>query len=107
MLSIKSEKKILIFSYLILISISLLLSTTIFAWTGSERLITITGHISNIKGMVITLDKIHVFYPAIEIYIPDWVVVGSYVGVSYYKENNKNCYLWIEKPGEQDNVGCP
>ena len=60
---------------------------------------TITGEVTNIKGMVITLDKTKIFYPAIEIDVPDWAIKGAKASMSYYPKNYKNYYYEIVKPG--------
>ena len=65
---------------------------------------TVTGELTNINGMVITLDKTKIFYPAIEINVPDWAVQGSKVSMSYYTKNYKKYYYEIIKPGEKYNV---
>jgi hypothetical protein len=97
-------KRLILFS-LILVSISILISTGVSsALARSERIMTITGEITNIKGMVITLDKTKIFYPAIEIDIPDWAIVGSKVSMSYYTKNYKEYYYEIVKPGENFKV---
>jgi len=94
----------LIFLSLIMVSISIVLSTGAPAQARSEIIMTITGEVTNIKGMVITLDKTKIFYPAIEIDIPDWAIKGSKVGMSYYTKNYKQYYYEMVKPGEKFKV---
>ena len=65
---------------------------------------TVTGEVTNINGMVITLDKTKIFYPAIEINVPDWAAQGSKVSMSYYTKNYKEYYYEIVKPGEKYKV---
>jgi hypothetical protein len=71
------------------------------ASSASERIMTTTGEETNIKGMVITLGKNNVYYPAIEINVPDFAIVGSKVSLSYHVRNSKNYYYEIVKPGEK------
>ena len=94
----------LIFLSLIMVSISIVLSTGAPAQARSKTIMTITGEVTNIKGMVITLDKTKIFYPAIEIDVPDWAIKGSKVSMSYYTKNYKNYYYEIVKPGEKFKV---
>jgi hypothetical protein len=96
-------RRLLLFS-LILVSISIVIATGMPAQARSEIIMTITGEVTNIKGMVITLDKTNIFYPAIEIDIPDWAIVGSKVSMSYYTKNYKKYYYEIVKPGEKCKV---
>jgi hypothetical protein len=96
-------RRLLLFS-LILVSISIVIATGVTAQARSEIIMTITGEVTNIKGMVITLDKTNIFYPAIEIDIPDWAIVGSKVSMSYYTKNYKKYYYEIVKPGERCKV---
>jgi hypothetical protein len=99
----KGIKKLFLISF-ILVSISILLSTAASAQSTGEEIATITGGITNIKGMVITLDKTNVFYPAIEVDVPDWAIVSSIASLSYYVKNYKNYYYEIVKPGEKFKV---
>jgi hypothetical protein len=96
-------RRLLLFS-LILVFISIVIATGVTAQARSEIIMTITGEVTNIKGMVITLDKTNIFYPAIEIDIPDWAIVGSKVSMSYYTKNYKKYYYEIVKPGERCKV---
>jgi len=96
-------KRLILFS-LILAFISIVISTGVTAQARSEKIMTITGGITNIKGMVITLDRTKIFYPAVEIDIPDWAIVGSKVSMSYYTKNYKKYYYEIVKPGERYKV---
>jgi hypothetical protein len=96
-------RRLILFS-LILVSISIMIATGMPAQARSEIIMTITGEVTNIKGMVITLDKTNIFYPAIEIDIPDWAIVGSKVSMSYYTKNYKKYYYEIVKPGEKCKV---
>jgi hypothetical protein len=96
-------RKLILFS-LILVSISIVIATGMPAQARSEIIMTITGEVTNIKGMVITLDKTNIFYPAIEIDVPDWAIEGVKVSISYYTKNYKNYYYEIVKPGEKFNV---
>jgi len=95
--------RLILFS-LILVSISIVISTGVPAQARSEKIMTITGGVTNIKGMVITLDKTNIFYPAIEIAIPDWAIKGAKVSMSYYTKNYKKYYYEIVKPGEKFKV---
>ena len=99
----KKMRRLILFS-LILVSISILIATGMPAQARSEIIMTITGEVTNIKGMVITLDKTTIFYPAIEINVPDWAVQGSKVSMSYYTKNYKKYYYEIVKPGEKFKV---
>jgi len=94
----------LIYLSLIMVSISIALSTGAPAQARSEKIMTITGEVTNIKGMVITLDKAKIFYPAIEIDVPDWAIKGTKVSMSYYTKNYKKYYYEIVKPGERCKV---
>ncbi|MFZ0449989.1 MAG: hypothetical protein WAL98_12175 [Desulfatiglandaceae bacterium] len=96
-------KKLILFS-LMLVSISLSISTVAFTQSTGEEIMTITGGVTNIKGMVLTLDKSNIFYPAIEVDVPDWAIVGSKASLSYYVKNYKNYYYEIVKPGEKFKV---
>jgi hypothetical protein len=96
-------KKLILFS-LMLVSISLSISTVAFTQSTGEEIMTITGEVTNIKGMVLTLDKSNIFYPAIEVDVPDWAIVGSKASLSYYVKNYKNYYYEIVKPGEKFKV---
>jgi hypothetical protein len=96
-------RRLILFS-LILVSISIVISTGVPAQARSETIMTITGEVTNIKGMVITLDKTNIFYPAIEIDIPDWAIKGSKVSMSYDTKNYKKYYYEIVKPGEKFKV---
>jgi len=89
---------------LILVSISIVLSTGMPVQARSEKIMTITGEVTNIKGMVITLNKTTIFYPAIEIDVPDWAIKGVRVSMSYYTKNYKKYYYEIVKPGEKFKV---
>ena len=94
----------LIYLSLIMVSISIVLSTGAPAQARSEIIMTITGEVTNINRMVITLDKTKIFYPAIEIDVPDWAIKGAKVSMSYYTKNYKNYYYEIVKPGERYKV---
>ena len=94
----------LILCSLILACISIVISTGMPAQARSERIMTVTGEVTNINGMVITLDKTKIFYPAIEINVPDWAAQGSKVSMSYYTKNYKKYYYEIVKPGEKYKV---
>jgi len=96
-------RRLILFS-LILVSISIVISTGVPAQARSEIIMTITGEVTNIKGMVITLDKTKIFYPAIEIDVPDWAIKGAKVSMSYYTKNYKQYYYEIVKPGEKFKV---
>jgi len=96
-------RRLILFS-LILVSISIVIATGMPAQARSEEIMTITGEVTNIKGMVITLDKTNIFYPAIEIDVPDWAIEGVEVSMSYYTKNYKNYYYEIVKPGEKFDV---
>ena len=99
----KKMRRPILFS-LILVSISILIATGMPAQARSEIIMTITGEVTNIKGMVITLDKAAIFYPAIEIDVPDWAIKGVKVSMSYYTKNYKQYYYEIVKPGEKFKV---
>jgi hypothetical protein len=71
------------------------------AYGGSDIIMTLTGKISAIKGMVLTLDRTYKFYPAREMKIPDFAVAGARVGLSYYIKNGKYYYYEIVKPGHR------
>jgi hypothetical protein len=103
-LMMKNRTKRLILFSLILASVSIVISTGVTAQARSEIIMTITGEVTNINGMVITLDKTKIFYPAIEINFPDWAVQGAKVSMSYYTKNYKNYYYEIVKPGERYKV---
>ena len=94
----------LIYLSLILASISIVLSTGAPAQIRGEIIMTITGEVTNINGMVITLDKTKVFYPAISIDVPDWAIVGAKASMSYYTKSYKKYYYEIVKPGEKFKV---
>ncbi|RLC30291.1 MAG: hypothetical protein DRH37_05680 [Deltaproteobacteria bacterium] len=64
------------------------------------RLSTITSKITAVNGMVITLDNGGIFYPAMEIEVPDWAVAGAEVSISYSREGKRNCYYEMVRPGE-------
>jgi len=96
-------RRLILFS-LILVSISIVISTGVPAQARSEKIMTITGEVTNIKGMVITLDKTKIFYPAIEIAVPDWAIVGAKLSMSYYTKSYKKYYYEIVKPGERYKV---
>jgi hypothetical protein len=96
-------KRVILFS-LILASISIVISTGVPVQARSEKIMTIIGEVTNIKGMVITLDKTKIFYPAIEIDVPDWAIKGAKVSMSYYTKNYKEYYYEIVKPGEKFKV---
>ena len=94
----------LILCSLILACISIVISPGMPAQARSETIMTVTGEVTNINGMIITLDKTKIFYPAIEINVPDWAVQGSKVSMSYYTKNYKKYYYEIVKPGEKYTV---
>ena len=94
----------LIYLSLILVSISIVLSTGAPAQIRGEIIMTITGEVTNMNGMVITLDNTKIFYPAIPINVPDWAIVGAKASMSYYTNNYKNYYYEIVKPGERYKV---
>jgi hypothetical protein len=94
----------LILCSLILACISIVILTGMPAQARSEIIMTVTGEVTNINGMIITLDKTKIFYPAIEINVPDWAVQGSKVSMSYYTKNYKKYYYEIVKPGEKYKV---
>ena len=94
----------LVLCSLILACIFIVISPDMPAQARSERIMTVTGEVTNINGMVITLDKTKVFYPAIEINVPDWAAQGSKVSMSYYTKNYKEYYYEIVKPGEKYKV---
>jgi len=94
----------LILCSLILVCISIVISTDMPAQAKSETIMTVTGEVTNINGMVITLDKTKIFYPAIEIDVPDWAIVGTKASMSYYTKNYKKYYYEIVKPGEKFKV---
>jgi hypothetical protein len=94
----------LILCSLILACISIVILTDMPAQARSEIIMTVTGEVTNINGMIITLDKTKIFYPAIEINVPDWAVQGSKVSMSYYTKNYKKYYYEIVKPGEKYKV---
>jgi hypothetical protein len=94
----------LILCSLILACISIVILTDMPAQARSEIIMTVTGEVTNINGMIITLDKTKIFYPAIEINVPDWAVKGSKVSMSYYTKNYKKYYYEIVKPGEKYKV---
>lgn len=100
----KNRTRQLILLSLILASISIVIATGVPAQARSEIIMTVTGEVTNIKGMVITLDKTNIFYPAIEIDVPDWAIVGAKVSMSYYTKNYKKYYYEIVKPGERYKV---
>jgi hypothetical protein len=94
----------LILCSLILACISIVILTDMPAQARSEIIMTVTGEVTNINGMIITLDKTKIFYPAIEINVPDWAVQGAKVSMSYYTKNYKKYYYEIVKPGEKYKV---
>ena len=94
----------LILCSLILACIFMVISTDMPAQAKSQRIMTVTGEVTTINGMIITLDKTKIFYPAIEINVPDWAVKGSKVSMSYYTKNYKKYYYEIVKPGEKYKV---
>ena len=94
----------LIYLSLILVSISILIATGMPSQAKSEKIMTFTGEVTNIQGMVITLNKTTIFYPAIEIDVPDWAIKGVKVSMSYYTKNYKKYYYEIVKPGERCKV---
>ena len=100
----KNRTKRLILFSLILASVSIVISTGVTAQARSEIITTITGEVTNINGMVITLDKTKIFYPAIPINVPDWAIVGAKASMSYYIKNYKKYYYEIVKPGEKYKV---
>ena len=96
-------RRLILFS-LILASVSIVISTGVTAQARSEIIMTITGEVTNIKGVVITLDKTKIFYPAIPINVPDWAIEGAKASMSYYTRSYKNYYYEIVKPGEKYTV---
>jgi hypothetical protein len=96
-------RRLILFS-LILVPISIVIATGVPSQARSEIILTVTGEVTNINGMVITLNKTNILYPAIETHIPDWAIVGTKVSMSYYLKNYKKYYYEIVKPGERHKV---
>ena len=76
-------------------------STSVLASERNKSIVTVTGQITQIRGMNVTLNRSDTFYPAIEIKVPDWAVTGAEASLSYYNRDSRNYYYEIVKPGER------
>jgi hypothetical protein len=86
---------------LALAALSAMLVTGLSSWATGGTILTTTGRIVRMEGMVVTLSAIGTFYPVKENQIPDWAMPGARASMSYYIKNGRNYYYEIVKPGEK------
>ncbi len=89
----KKKLKAGILCGLIVIALSLCLTWGLSA--RDRKVLTSTGTITSIKGRVITLNSIEVFYSDMDRRFPVWVKKGARATLTYYRKGHRNYYYDI------------